>query len=203
MKTLLTALLLVISTAAFGQRDVSHSLRVGGTIFSKVDNFGFSLREEFRFSTDTSRISNIVFFAPGLRYYLSDKSRVQMEYWFFINENLNRFSLDFWNDFGIIDTRIRFQTGWDEFQSRGDMVRLFWRFKPDHPIEGFFNPSVDFEVFHDLQTQTILDRYRGGIGNKFKVGENITCTIGVRSQMEPKNWQGRDYLYRLRLVYKI
>lgn len=203
MKTFATLILLFLTLGLCAQQQRTHSLRVGGEIFSKFDKFGVSLREEFRFSTDTASNSNIVFFAPGVRYYLSDKSRLQMEYWFFLNEDLNRFSLDWWNDFGAMDTRIRYQAGWDEFQSRGDMIRLFWRFKPDRPLQGFFNPSVDFEVFHDLQTQNILDRYRGGIGNKFRISENMVCTIGVRSQTAPRQWQQRDYLYRFRIVYEI
>lgn len=204
MKSLIiTSIFIVLSFICWGQRDITHSLRFGVNKNYRVEKFGFGLREEFRISVGPINTQHILSFTPEFQYHLSNKFRIQMAYSFFLNENLNRFNLDFVNDFGFLDTRIRVQTGWDEFQSRGDMVRLFWRFKKDRPIKGLFNPSTDFELFYDVNTTSVLDRYRGGVSNSFKIDDKFTGNISIQTQLENKLWVSRTLLYRLRLVYRL
>lgn len=193
----------MIPLFVIGQRDVRQSLRVGGSIVAEEDNgLIYKLREEFRFSTDTSQNSNIVFFAPGIGYQFSEQLKVTGEYWIFLNQRQNRINVDFDADFGNFASRIRFQSGWEEFVDHNEAVRFLFRFKQDDGMKGIFNPSVDFEVFSEFGTLKMLDRYRGGISNKFKISDNMICLIGITSQEFVGN-NRRDYLYRFRITYKI
>ncbi|MDG1949864.1 MAG: DUF2490 domain-containing protein [bacterium] len=167
------------------------------------NGFEYKLREEFRFSNDSSINSNIVFFAPGIRYNFNDVAKVSGEYWIFLNQKQHRFNLDLDADFGNFASRIRFQSGWEEFVDHNEVVRFRFRFQQDDNTRGFFNPAVDFEIFHEFGTLIILDRYRGGLSNRFKIGENMTCKIGVSSQQFTGNNSRRDYLYQFRITYKV
>lgn len=202
MRAILVLFFLTLPLLGFSQIETYNNLRVGATIRAEDNKIEYGLREEFRFFSDTSR-ANMIILAPSFGYLFSDKSRLRLTYWFMLNKaEGSRFNLDYINDFDWIESRLRIQVGWDEYGNHGEHLRHLLTFKLKE-VQGFFNPSADFEIFHQFGTQRILDRYRGGIANKFKISENMVMTLGLRSQVFTDKRYSKDYLYRIRITYKI
>lgn len=205
MKKILCILSVLAPLFSLCQMDTQYSLRIGASIVGKDAHspFEYKLREEFRFFNDTISTGNVVFFAPGLGYCISDNIKVSGEYWFFLNESRNRINLDLDADFGNFASRIRFQSGWEEFVGNNEAIRFLFAFKQNDNMRGFFNPSVNFEIFYEFGTQKMLDRYRGGLSNQFKISENMICAISMNSQKITGLQSRRDYIYQIQITYKV